>query len=240
LSNCPPASNTDHVPQCHISVVFSAAPGMVTPPPPWAAVPLPDHSFREDFPRIQPCRWMSTSWSHLCCQVHGAALQPTMVPSHGQSIAGLSAINGAALLPVLLPGNYGSCAQQHYCKLLHRAALISVLLPFHQQSGTGVCLPDSRSMKRNIIIIMWCFTGYGPLTQGPQIPSQTFIKPQIPHTQTWTRVSRPPRYCRSVFVLVVQMRDLRYHGQVKCPSLIPTDTKGRLKTGPEYKITLQL
>lgn len=31
------------------------------------------------------------------------------------------------------------------------------------------------------------------------------------------------------------MRDLRYHGQVKCPNLIPTDTKGR-KQVPSTKL----
>lgn len=62
---------------------------------------------------------------------------------------------------------------------------------------------------------MWCFTGYGPLTQRPQIPSQTFIKPQIPHTQRHGHeYPDHPRYCRFVFALVVQMRDLRYYGQV--------------------------
>lgn len=151
---------------------------------------------------------------------------------HRWSLGAERLINGAALLPVSLPGNYWSCAWQHYCKLLCGAALVFVLLPFHQRSGTGVCLPDSWSMKRNIIIIMWCFTGYGPLTWGPRIPSQMFIKPQIPHAQMQSQISRSPRYCRFVFALVLQMGDLKYCGQVKCPNLIPNNTKGRLQRAP--------
>lgn len=156
---------------------------------------------------------------------------------HRWSLSDEQLINGAALPPVSLPGNYWSCTQQYYCKLLYGAALVFVLLPFHQRSGTGVCLPDSWSMRRNIIIIMWCFTGYGPLTQGPWIPFQMFIKPQIPHAWRWSQISRSPRYCKLIFVLVVQMGDLRCHGQVKCPGLISSDTKSRLKIGPQYRKT---
>lgn len=36
----------------------------------------------------------------------------------------------------------------------------------------------------------------------------------------------------SLFSLYRQ--DLRCHGQVKCPGLIPRDNKGRLKVGPQY------
>ena len=43
-----------HIPQCHISMSHTP-PGTVTPPPPWAAVPLHCHSFREEvFPYTQP------------------------------------------------------------------------------------------------------------------------------------------------------------------------------------------
>ena len=44
----------DHVPQCHIPLVLNtSSDGDLTAP--WAAVPMPDYSFREEmFPNIQP------------------------------------------------------------------------------------------------------------------------------------------------------------------------------------------
>lgn len=51
---------------------------------------------------------------------------------HRWSLGDERLINGAALPPVSLPGNYWSCTRQYYCKLLYGAALVFVLLPFHQ------------------------------------------------------------------------------------------------------------
>ena len=47
-----PTVPTAHLPQCHIS--HWTPPGTVTPPPPWAAVPLHHHTFRGVFPNIHP------------------------------------------------------------------------------------------------------------------------------------------------------------------------------------------
>lgn len=71
---------------------------------------------------------------------HSGAEQPA---EHCWSLGDEWLINGAALPPVSLPGNYWSCTRQYYCKLLYGAALVFVLLPFHHRSGTGVCLSDS-------------------------------------------------------------------------------------------------
>jgi len=49
-----PTMPTDHIPHCHISMVLEHL-QTVTPPPPWAAVPLHHHSFGEEIaPKFQP------------------------------------------------------------------------------------------------------------------------------------------------------------------------------------------
>lgn len=157
-----------------------------------------------------PPEYMRISCSLLCCWVCKAALEPTVVPSNQQGIAGASD-QWSCTTP---------CITARQLLELHSAVLLQAAL----QSSTGICIAAISSVKWRWSLSPWqlineqeyndhnvVFYRIWAFNPRPWIPFQTFIKPQIPHTWRWSQIPKSPRYCKLIFALHVWRGDTRCH-----------------------------